>query len=198
MGNGAALFAPVLAPILDSTQCRILFDPGNHRAQIVGQPILAAAGFQPAFAPEGSLTSPKSRLKGGCGQDCPPHNKCRTSPAGKVCGSRLSVCRVPTPRDALSTMPGRRPDEWGRGRHECPMPLSFPKSGYSAEVVGQVGNLRRVVNPPGPPVNKPAGAGCQPARRIPSCPTTNAGCSVSRKLNGIGHECQRHTPHTQI
>src|ERR1039458_1014452 len=86
MGNGAALFAPVLAPILDSTQCRILFDPGNHRAQIVGQPILAAAGFQPAFAPEGSLTSPKSRLKGGSGQDCPPHNKCRTSPAGKVCG----------------------------------------------------------------------------------------------------------------
>jgi ubiquinone/menaquinone biosynthesis C-methylase UbiE len=32
-----------------------------------------------------------------------------------------------------------------------------------AQLVGQVGNLRRVGNPPG--------AGCQPARRIPSCPT---------------------------
>jgi hypothetical protein len=44
---------------------------------LVGQPILAAAGFQPATARakhEGSLTALKSRLKGGCGQDCPPHN----------------------------------------------------------------------------------------------------------------------------
>jgi hypothetical protein len=47
-------------------------------AQIVGQPIVAAAGFQPAFAKcEGSQIERKSRLKGGCGQDCPPHNKCR-------------------------------------------------------------------------------------------------------------------------
>jgi hypothetical protein len=44
----------------------------------------------------------------------------------------------------------------------------------SAEVVGQVGNLRRVGNPPERLVNSPAGAGCQPARRIPSCPTINA------------------------
>ena len=36
-----------------------------------------------------------------------------------------------------------------------------------------LGNLRRVDNPPEPPANRPAGAGCQPARRIPSCPTTN-------------------------
>ena len=36
-------------------------------------------------------------------------------------------------------------------------------------------------------VNRPAGAGCQPARRIASCPTINAGCSASRKLSGIGH-----------
>src|ERR1035438_7853309 len=56
-------------------------------------------------------------------------------------------------------------------RHSCPMPLSFPTNGNSAEIVGQVGNLRRVVNPPDPLVNRPAGAGCQPARRIPSCPT---------------------------
>jgi hypothetical protein len=46
--------------------------------------------LQPAFSRplprEGSLTSRKSRLKGGCGQDCPPHNKCRASPTGKVCG----------------------------------------------------------------------------------------------------------------
>jgi hypothetical protein len=35
--------------------------------------------LQPAFSRplpgEGSLTSRKSRLKGGCGQDCPPHNE---------------------------------------------------------------------------------------------------------------------------
>src|ERR1035437_7836126 len=29
-------------------QCRILPDPGDHPTQIVGQPILAATGFQPA------------------------------------------------------------------------------------------------------------------------------------------------------
>src|ERR1035441_1798607 len=59
-------------------------------------------------------------------------------------------------------------------------------------VVGQVGNLRRVGNPPEPLLNRPAGAGCQPARRIPSCPTINAGFSASRKLSGIGHECLPH------
>jgi hypothetical protein len=36
-------------------QCHILFDFGDHSAQIVGQPILAAAGFQPATA------APKTR-----------------------------------------------------------------------------------------------------------------------------------------
>ena len=44
---------------------------------VVGQPIVAAAGFQPAR---------KGRLKGGCGQDCPPHknrqNFTRTTLAG--------------------------------------------------------------------------------------------------------------------
>src|ERR1035441_5906711 len=53
--------------------------------------------LQPAFSQplphEGALAYRKSRLKGGCGQDCPPHNKCRTSPMVKVCGIRLSVCR---------------------------------------------------------------------------------------------------------
>src|ERR1035437_1076939 len=67
-----------------------------------------------------------------------------------------------------------------------PMPLSFPKSANSAQVVGQVGNLRRVGNPPEPLVNWTLGAGCQPARRIPSCPTINAGRSVLGKLSGIG------------
>ena len=43
----------------------------------VGQPILAAAGFQPAFpACEGSRTPGESRLKGGCRQDCLPHEVC--------------------------------------------------------------------------------------------------------------------------
>ena len=76
------------------------------------------------------------------------------------------------------------------------MPLSFLTNGDSAEVVGQVGNLRLVGNPPEPLVNGPAGAGCRGtlwvARRIPSCPTINAGCSASRKLTGIGQECLRH------
>ena len=67
----------------------------------------------------------------------------------------------------------------------------------SAEVVGQVGRgtlwVRRFGNPPVRLVNRPAGAGCRGtlwvARRIPSCPTINAGCSASRKLSGIGQEC---------
>jgi hypothetical protein len=46
-------------------------------ANIVGQPIMAAAGFQPAFADrECWLMAGKSRLKGGCRQDCLPHNQC--------------------------------------------------------------------------------------------------------------------------
>ena len=82
------------------------------------------------------------------------------------------------------------------GRQKCPMPHSFRANGNSAEFVGQVGNLRRVVNPPEAVVNRPAGAGCQPARRIPSCPTINAGYSPSRKLSDIGHECLRQLPST--
>ena len=77
-------------------------------------------------------------------------------------------------------------------RLSSPMPLSFPGNGNSAEVVGQVGNLRRVGNPPNRPAtaNSNAGAGCRGtlwvARRIPSCPTINAGCSASQKLSGPG------------
>jgi hypothetical protein len=42
---------------------------------IVGRPILAAAGFQPAlFVREDSHIARKSRLKGGCRQDCLPHS----------------------------------------------------------------------------------------------------------------------------
>jgi hypothetical protein len=48
-----------------------------NMATIVGQPIMAAAGFQPAFADrERWLMAGKSRLKGGCRQDCLPHNQC--------------------------------------------------------------------------------------------------------------------------
>jgi hypothetical protein len=48
------------------------FREAEQPALIVGQPILAAAGFQPAFAEhEGSLVARKSRLKGGRGHDCP-------------------------------------------------------------------------------------------------------------------------------
>ncbi len=42
--------------------------------QIVGQPILAAAGF---LRVQILSDSPESRLKGGCRQDCLPHNQCR-------------------------------------------------------------------------------------------------------------------------
>src|ERR1019366_889990 len=48
--------------------------------------------------------------------------------------------------------------------------------------VGQVGRgtlwVRRVGNPP-VAVCKWPGAGCQPARRIPSCPTTNAAALIA-------------------
>src|ERR1035437_3750587 len=37
--------------------------------------------------------------------------------------------------------------------------------------VGQVGNLRRGGNPPADDCRWSASAGCQPARRMPSCPT---------------------------
>ena len=46
----------------------------KNSARLVGQPILAAAGFQPA--PEGCEEARmvrESRLKGGCGQNCPPY-----------------------------------------------------------------------------------------------------------------------------
>src|ERR1022692_2171244 len=46
----------------------------------------------------------------------------------------------------------------------------------TCRLVGQVGNLRRVGNPPADACQGPPGAGCQPARRIPSCPTKAAGC----------------------
>jgi len=48
----------------------------------VGQPILAAAGFQPASTgAELCGSAGKSRLKGTGGQDCPPHITGRTSDA---------------------------------------------------------------------------------------------------------------------
>src|ERR1035437_7377440 len=62
-------------------------------AQIVGEPILAAAGFQPALAGhEGSCSREKAAWKGGCRQDCLPHDKCRTLPAHKLCGIELKAC----------------------------------------------------------------------------------------------------------
>src|ERR1017187_9076274 len=64
-------------------------------------------------------------------------------------------------------------------------------------VVGQVGNLRRVGNPPEPLVNRPASAGCQPARRIPSCPTINVGYWASRRTKwqwAKARAPQRRTP----
>src|ERR1035441_1144807 len=59
--------------------------------------------LQPAFSRplprEDLLTSRKSRLKGGCRQDCLPHNKCRTSPTEKYAASiRVSGTRLPAGR----------------------------------------------------------------------------------------------------
>jgi hypothetical protein len=46
----------------------------RNAANFVGQPILAAAGFQPALEDcEEARMARESRLKGGCGQNCPPH-----------------------------------------------------------------------------------------------------------------------------
>src|ERR1035437_6210138 len=49
-------------------------------------------------------------------QDLKEHQKITSQPPT---WRSLSVSRVPTPRDALWSTPGRRPDESGRGRHEC-------------------------------------------------------------------------------
>ena len=52
----------------------LTLDIRDYSAQIVGRPILAAAGFQPALAwCEDSRIARNSRLKGGCRQDCLPH-----------------------------------------------------------------------------------------------------------------------------
>ncbi len=52
---------------------------------IVGQPILAAAGFQPALPEcEEPLVGRKSRLKAGCGQDCPPHDYRQKCGSGRL------------------------------------------------------------------------------------------------------------------
>src|ERR1022692_4148485 len=68
--------------------------------------------LQPAFSRplsrEGSLTSRKSRLKSGCGQDCPPHDKCRTSPTEKVCGIRMVSCAASRKRDSAQSPKGAR------------------------------------------------------------------------------------------
>jgi hypothetical protein len=46
----------------------------SESAKFVGQPILAAAGFQPALeGSEAARMTREGRLKGGCGQNCPPH-----------------------------------------------------------------------------------------------------------------------------
>src|ERR1035441_503504 len=70
----------------------------------------------------------------------------------------ICACRaIPSSRDPLTqTLSLPRPDEWPAG---VPAPHSLPTNGNSAEVVGQVGNLRRVGNPPEPLINGPAGAG---------------------------------------
>jgi hypothetical protein len=60
--------------------------PGNATYFLILVTILheswgSQSWLQPAFSrrlrPEDSRTARKSRLKGGCGQDCPPHNQCR-------------------------------------------------------------------------------------------------------------------------
>ena len=69
-------------------------------------------------------------------------------------------------------------------------------------LVGQVVNLRRVGNPPVDMCVRPAGAGWQPARRIPSCPTkhtfllTFASAILSLVLTGCSHESVSAAPNS--
>ena len=70
---------------VDRTSCR------RNDWPVKGQPIVAAAGFEPALSGhEHSSTARKAAWKGvpggDPGQDCPPHDKCRIPAVGKVRG----------------------------------------------------------------------------------------------------------------
>ena len=56
--------------------------------------------------------------------------------------------------------------------------------------VGQVGNLRRVDNPLVGVCKWAPSAGCQPARRVPSCPTKPAECSRISRASIIDREAR--------
>src|ERR1017187_2670196 len=74
---------------------------GTH----VGQPILAAAGFQPAFSSIEDFRMPRiSRLKGGCRQDCLLHKHYTNAPAVSP-GRGISSTRCPPWRCRRSRSP---------------------------------------------------------------------------------------------
>jgi hypothetical protein len=74
VGRGTLWVRPIVNRPAGIT-CNLEGSPSPFAAcRHVGQPILAAAGFQPALAAGESLhVARKSRLKGGCRQDCLPH-----------------------------------------------------------------------------------------------------------------------------
>src|ERR1022692_5300546 len=83
MGNGAALFAPVLAPILDST-CRV----ESHSTLIAwwGGPLGPRGTPSPRFSPDGSTLAPPRQADGGVGRGPggPPHQARRSRDSAQL------------------------------------------------------------------------------------------------------------------
>src|ERR1700735_1437105 len=77
-GVSELISRPWIRDLISNQRSAPLPAPGIGRAPffiLVGQPTLPAAGFQRALdGCEDSRIARKSRLKGGCRQDCLPHN----------------------------------------------------------------------------------------------------------------------------
>ena len=80
--------------------------------------------------------------------------------------------------------------------------FQFAKAGRrwrgSARLVGQVGNLRRVGNPPADVSERPTSAGRQPARRISSCPTEHAASAIMIYYPTAAELRAAFTPHFEL
>ena len=74
--------------------------------------------------PEAGRRRPRQRNRGAPppparqGRPAPLRDRSKTT-SHPPTWRRVSLCRVPIPRDAFWSTPGKRPDESGRGRHEC-------------------------------------------------------------------------------
>ena len=104
-----------------------------------GQPILAAAGFQPAFTGAATCASArKSRPKGGCGQDClMPHSFPDTGNAAEFVGQTPLVCAgrprpaagatISAPCKARAGRRGRRPQSRGTAPRPVTRSVTRPR-----------------------------------------------------------------------